>query len=199
MEDKFKHKSKKWDMNNKRVQNAKGVAEIILNNIDITHTHTLLDVGAGTGLLSYFISQKPKKITALDSSASMLAELEAKIDQFACPISIVNTALDDFNCNGCFDGIISSMTIHHIENIHALFEKFFTLLKDEGFIAIADLGSEDGTFHDDNEGVHHFGFDFERLKKMAQDAGFKECVVQKAHTIEKPHRHFDVFVLLAKK
>mgnify|MGYP001146459595 CR=1 FL=1 len=32
--DHFAQKSKSWDMNSKRVQNAKGIAELIVNNIN---------------------------------------------------------------------------------------------------------------------------------------------------------------------
>ena len=32
--DHFANKSKTWDMNSKRVQNAKGIAELIVNNIN---------------------------------------------------------------------------------------------------------------------------------------------------------------------
>lgn len=199
MKDKFEHKSKNWDMNSRRVQNAKSIADVILNNIDIKPTYKILDVGAGTGLLGYFISVKAKEITALDSSASMLAELQSKVSQFDCPVSIVKSSLEEYGCQECFDGIISSMTMHHIEDISALFHKLYGMLQEKGFIAIADLGSEDGTFHDDNDGVFHFGFDFENLKEIAKAVGFKEIAIQKAHSIEKPHANFDVFVLMAKK
>jgi cyclopropane fatty-acyl-phospholipid synthase-like methyltransferase len=199
MEDKFEHKSKSWDMSSRRVQNAKGIADVILNNIDMEPTYKILDVGAGTGLLGYFISAKVKEITALDSSASMLAELQSKVSQFDCPVSIVKSSLAEYECQECFDGIISSMTMHHIEDIGALFHKLYGMLQEKGFIAIADLGSEDGTFHDDNDGVYHFGFDFENLKEMAKAAGFREISAEKAHSIEKPHGNFDVFVLMAKK
>lgn len=199
MKDKFEHKSKNWDMNSRRVQNAKSIADVILNNIDIKPTYKILDVGAGTGLLGYFISVKAKEITALDSSASMLAELQSKVSQFDCPVSIVKSSLEEYGCQECFDGIISSMTMHHIEDISALFHKLYGMLQEKGFIAIADLGSEDGTFHDDNDGVFHFGFDFENLKEIAKAVGFKEIAIQKAHSIEKPHGDFDVFVLMAKK
>ena len=81
-----------------------------------------------------------------------------------------------------FDGIISSMTIHHLEDIPALFSKFYTMLDDHGFIAIADLDSEDGTFHSDNEGVFHYGFDRHLLAEYAQKAGFKDVTFSLANS-----------------
>jgi hypothetical protein len=91
------------------------------------------------------------------------------------------------------------MTIHHLEDIIALFEKLYTMVKDGGFIAIADLDSEDGSFHSDNTGVYHHGFDREALQLIAENAGFKDVKFDLASTIKKPQRHYTVFLLTAKK
>ena len=61
MKDKFEHKSKNWDMSSRRVQNAKGIADVILNNIDMKPTYKILDVGAGTGLLGSLYICKSKR------------------------------------------------------------------------------------------------------------------------------------------
>jgi hypothetical protein len=91
------------------------------------------------------------------------------------------------------------MTIHHLEDIIALFEKLYSMVKVGGFIAIADLDSEDGSFHSDNTGVHHHGFDREALQLIAEDVGFKDVKFDLASTINKPHRSFTVFLLTAVK
>jgi cyclopropane fatty-acyl-phospholipid synthase-like methyltransferase len=52
-----------------------------------------------------------------------------------------------------FDGLVSSMTLHHVEDLKAFFDVIYTNINDNGFIAIADLETEDGTFHSDNAGV----------------------------------------------
>ena len=91
------------------------------------------------------------------------------------------------------------MTIHHLEDIPALFSKLYHMLDDHGFIAIADLDSEDGTFHSDNTGVFHYGFDRERLARYATEAGFRDITFSLANKISKPHAEFTVFLMTALK
>jgi len=198
-EDLFAHKSKSWDMNSKRVQNAKGIAELIIKNIKLDKTMELMDFGAGTGLLSYFVAPYVKKITAVDNSPSMLLEFKSKCDEFVCETEVIEKDLSEETIDRKFDGVISSMTIHHLDDTLALFAKFYAMLDDGGFIAIADLDSEDGSFHSDNTGVHHHGFDREALQLIAEEAGFKDVNFDIASTINKPHRTFTVFLMTGVK
>ena len=65
------------------------------------------------------------------------------------------------------------MVLHHIVSIQSLFERFYNMLLPGGFLAIADLFTEDGSFH--GEGFDgHKGFDPEQLKVQLQKTGFKE-------------------------
>ncbi len=91
------------------------------------------------------------------------------------------------------------MTLHHVENLKDFFETIYKNLNADGFIAIADLESEDGTFHSDNAGVFHFGFEEKELCKIVESTGFKEVNFENINTINKPHRDFGVFLLTAKR
>ena len=197
--DHFEHKSKSWDMSSMRVQNAKGIAELIVKNIKLDKKMKLMDFGAGTGLLSYFVAPFVSKITALDNSPSMLLEFENKCDEFVCETEVIEKDLSTDTLDETFDGIISSMTIHHLEDTVALFKKFYNMLNDGGFIAIADLDTEDGSFHSDGTGVFHHGFNREVLEAIAEEAGFKEIRFKLASTINKPHATFTVFLMTAVK
>ncbi len=197
--DHFKEKAKSWDMNSKIVQNAKAIAELIVKNINLNKDMEIMDFGAGTGLLSYCVAPYVSKITAVDNSPAMLLEFQSKCDDFSCKTEVLEKDLSVEEISGKFDGIISSMTIHHLEDIAALFTKFNHMLKKGGFIAIADLDSEDGSFHSDNTGVQHFGFDRKVLEKIAKETGFKEIGFDLASTINKPHQTFTVFLLIAVK
>ncbi len=197
--DLFAHKSKSWDMNSKRVKNARSIAGLIVKNIKLSREMELMDFGAGTGLLSFFIAPFVKKIVAVDNSPSMLMEFQNKCNEFKCETEVIEKDLSKESLERKFDGILSSMTIHHLEDTATLFRKFYEMLNDGGFIAIADLDSEDGSFHSDNTGVFHYGFDRKELESLAQEAGFKEISFDTASTIVKPHREFTVFLMSAVK
>lgn len=198
-DDLFAHKSRSWDMNSKRVQNAKGIADLIVNNIKLNKSMELMDFGAGTGLLSYFVAPYVSKIVAVDNSPSMLLEFENKCHEFACETEVIEKDLSMETLNRKFDGIISSMTIHHLEKTKALLLKLYGMLNDGGFMAIADLDSEDGSFHSDNTGVFHHGFNRLILENMSKEIGFKNIRFDLASTINKPHRTFTVFLMTAIK
>ncbi|RLA70831.1 MAG: class I SAM-dependent methyltransferase [Epsilonproteobacteria bacterium] len=197
--DLFAHKSKSWDMNSKRVQNAKGIADLIVNNIKLNKSMELMDLGAGTGLLSYFVAPYISKIVAVDNSPSMLLEFENKCDEFSCETEVIEKDLSTDTLDRKFDGVISSMTIHHLEDIPLLLSKLYNMLNKDGFIALADLDSEDGNFHSDNTGVFHYGFDRKKLALYAEEAGFKDVSFSLASTINKPHAQFTVFLMTAVK
>ena len=197
--DHFAHKSKSWDMNSKRVQNAKSIAELIIDNIKLSSSMRVMDFGAGTGLLSYFVSPYVDTIVAVDNSPSMLEMFKEKSVEFSSKTEVLELDLSQCEIEQKFDGIISSMTIHHLEDTKALFEKFYRMLNEDGFIAIADLDSEDGTFHSDNAGVFHFGFERKELEAIAKEVGFKEIHFELANTIKKPHNDFTVFLMFATK
>ena len=197
--DHFKHKSKSWDMSSMRVKNAKSIADLIVKNIRFDNKMEVMDLGAGTGLLSYFVAPHVSKIIAVDNSPSMLEEFKLKASEFDSEIEVIEADISEEEIDRKFDGIISSMTIHHVEETKALFSKLYKMLNENGFIAIADLDSEDGSFHSDNAGVHHHGFDRNELEKIAKEVGFNDIKFDLASTIDKPHCTFTVFLMTAVK
>jgi len=197
--DHFKNKSKSWDMSSMRVQNAKSIADLIVKNIELKEHMEVMDLGAGTGLLSYFIAPHVSKIVAVDNSPSMLNEFKNKASEFDSETEVIEADISKDDLGRTFDGIISSMTIHHVEDTKALFSKLYALLNENGFIAIADLDTEDGSFHSDNAGVFHHGFDRKMLESIAKEAGFKDIRFDLASTIKKPQATFTVFLMTAVK
>jgi len=198
--DLFAHKSKGWDKNSKRVTGAKAIADAIVESIELNTNMHIMDFGAGTGLLSYCLANKIAKVTAVDNSPSMLEVFNEKASSFECITEVMEFDLShDIPTGLLFDGIVSSMTIHHLEDTEDMLRKMYTMLSDGGFIALADLECEDGTFHSDNTGVFHFGFDQKELMQLATKVGFKEIRAKRVNTIKKPHRDFPVFLLTAKR
>ena len=95
--DNFAHKSKSWDMNSKRVQNAKSIAELIIDNVALSSTMRVMDFGAGTGLLSYFVAPYVDTIVAVDNSPSMLEKFKEKSTEFASKTEVLELDLSQQN------------------------------------------------------------------------------------------------------
>ena len=92
------------------------------------------------------------------------------------------------------------MAMHHVEDLEALFRSFHAHLRPGGFIAIADLEAEDGSFHSHgNEGVHHLGFERESLRTLIKGAGFVSVRFHHACTVEKEGKEYPIFLVAAMK
>jgi len=197
--DYFAQKADGYDLIQRRTTTVKNLSEAILKNVEYKKDMSIMDFGSGTGLLSLHIAPYVERITAIDISKSMNDVLREKADSFPCEIEILEVDLSKTSIDKKFDGIISSMSIHHIYDIKNLMKKFHIMLEDGGSIAICDLDSEDGSFHSVDTGVFHNGFDREELLRIVENVGFKNAKIELATTINKPHRDFDVFVLTAYK
>ena len=195
--DYFKEKAAGYDKANHRVANVETIARAMLDRIPFDKTMNLMDFGSGTGLLLQGVAPFVHKITAVDISASMNQQLEMKRDSLGCELEILEVDLSRTILDRKFDGIISSMTMHHVEDIGAMFAKFHALLEENGFIAIADLDAEDGSFHSEDTGVFHSGFDRKKLVAIAEEAGFRNIDVTTASVISKPQGDYPVFLLTA--
>lgn len=193
----FEEKAGGYDRNTRRVQNVDNISGAIIRTIELQKTMRLMDFGSGTGLLLERIAPLVAKITAVDVSRSMNAQLAAKQQRLGCELEILEIDLETAEIDRTFDGIVSSMTLHHIRDIDALFRKFYRLLAPGGFIALADLDAEDGSFHTEDTGVHHHGFDRKALAGVAMSAGFRDVTVDSASVVHKPHGDFPVFLLTA--
>jgi len=198
----FAHKSKEWDSSSKRVATAKEIATAILENVEMKKSDWVADFGAGTGLLGFLISHQISKLIAIDNSASMIEVFKQKATEVEVDIEVIEGDIEDetLSIESKFNGIISSMSMHHVKDIKKTLQRFYTMLEVDGYIALADLKSEDGTFHEDNEGVWHFGFDTKALSHISLEVGFSEVKIIDATTISKEGKKpFEVFLMVAYK
>jgi ubiquinone/menaquinone biosynthesis C-methylase UbiE len=195
-----------WDENPGRVRVAQKIADTIISTGLLERTDRLMDFGCGTGLVSLALEPHVDAITGVDSSHGMLDVFNNKIRHYG--ISNVSTALVDIDKadlpTGPFNCIVSSMTMHHIKDIPLLLKKMHAVIDKKGKLFVADLDSESGAFHDNNDGVFHFGFDRKKFSTLLSDAGFCSVTAQTAAEIQKPDNQggtatFSVFLLTAVK
>ena len=197
--DYFSEKAECFDGQKSITQNVDNIGQLILKELSFSNKMHIMDFGSGTGLLLSQIAPFVNEITAVDISASMIEVLQSKIDTIDCKLQILEIDLTKETLDTKFEAIISSMTIHHIENVQEIFDKFYSLLNDNGTIAIADLDKEDGSFHSEDTGVFHNGFNRNEFLQIAKNAGFKDLKIQTASIMNKPTGKYPVFLLTGKK
>jgi len=165
-----------------------------------------LDFGCGTGLLTLELAGRCGRVTGLDTSTGMLAELVAKIE--GAGLGNVGTLAADLAAGdplpGRFDLVASAMALHHVPDPAAVLARLFAATEPGGRLALADLDSEGGSFHDESAGVHHSGFDRLDLADVLAGLGFSGIDAKTAATIEKPGkdgsvRPFTVFLMTARR
>lgn len=184
MTERFDAVALSWDEKPRRIELASHIRNTMLPYLK--KEDSVLDFGCGTGLISLGLSDTVTSLTGVDLSATMLSVLEEKKKH----LNITNylTLSQDIlkePLKERFDVIITSMACHHVEDIEALFSAFKKLLNPQGGLLIADLEEEDGEFHSDNEGVHHFGFSKEKITSLYEKEGFIDIEYRRIHSIEK--------------
>lgn len=186
--------------NPERTGNVRQIADGIRARIPLEPSMRILDFGSGTGLLLENLAPHVGRITAVDVSPAMNAQLRPKLERLPCPVEILEIDLETSSLHAEFDGIVSSMTLHHIRDVDALLAKMCSLLKAGGFLAIADLDREDGTFHTgEDTGVHHHGFAGDDLARRAAAAGYREIAVDPVGAWRKNGRDYPVLLLTARR
>jgi len=203
----FDKEAAAWDENPGRVKLANDVADAIIREAQPTSAMDALDYGCGTGLVTLRLQPLVRTIVGADSSSGMLGMLQSKTAKQQ--LTNVETRLVDFEHGGTiaagkFHLIVSSMTLHHVQDTALLFKQWYELLLPGGVLAVADLDTEDGSFHGDNTGVRHLGFDRQYLRGLLMNAGFCDLRDTTAATMVREvatggSRSFPVFLLIARK
>lgn len=201
----FDSAAARWDEEPRRVKLAQDIVSTIRKELPLNSRMEALDYGCGSGLVTLGLQPFVKKITGADSSRGMLEVLNRKIQELRFPN--VDSKLIDLEeqerLKLSYDLIVSAMTMHHVDDVAALIAALARSLKPGGWLAIADLQTEDGGFHEDPTGVLHFGFDREYLRSEFSRNGLTDVRVVTAATIEKPGggevRRYPVLLCLGRR
>jgi len=202
----FDKQAKEWDNDPTKFLRANKVAVEIKKFIKPSKNSKALEFGCGTGLLSYQLKDYFKTITLTDTSKGMLTVLQQKITKEGIsnfhPLLI--NLLEEKLSENHFDVIYTMMTLHHILDISKILNTFNSLLKTDGFLCIADLVKEDGSFHanhPDFEG--HNGFDKDELSEILSKNGFKvesyKIYYEIEKEIENKIKKYPLFLMICKK
>jgi len=176
-----------WDEKPERLKLAADVTSAIRGALPLSPKMKALDYGCGSGLVTLGLQPLVAHITGADSSLGMLDVLAKKVlDRHLANVVTRHIDLERRErLEGSFDLIVSSMTMHHIRDVSALVGDLTELLNPGGWLALADLETEDGSFHGDPTGVFHQGFERDYLSKLLTSRGLSGVDVIPAATITK--------------
>jgi len=200
----FDARAATWDDDPEKVERARAVADAIVRHVALSPSMRAMEYGCGTGLLSFMLRPRLGHVTLADVSDGMLAVAAGKIAAAndarmrAVKLDLIADPLPPDR----FDVVYSLMTLHHIPDTNAILRRFHAALAEPGYLCIADLDTEDGSFH--GAGFDgHLGFDRAVLAAKAREAGFATVDFWTAHemikTVDGAPRRYPVFLMVARK
>jgi ubiquinone/menaquinone biosynthesis C-methylase UbiE len=199
----FDHQARNWDADAAKVERARRVAEAIRAEAGPLAGLRALEYGCGTGLLGFALQPHLGHITLADTSQGMLTVLREKIAAAGVdnmtPLELDLTAGP---APGAYDLVCTLMTLHHIADIDGILARFHDLLTPGGRLCVADLDTEDGSFHGPGAEVHR-GFDRQELAARMLRCGFRAIRFSTPYEIlrttdRRPER-FPLFLAVASK
>jgi tRNA (cmo5U34)-methyltransferase len=202
----FDLKAREWETNPVHWERSEAVFNSLLEMIPLRKEMNALEYGAGTGILSFMLHERLSKITMMDSSSEMVKVMKEKVTK--AKVKNLKPLFFDLEHQSYsvqkFDFIFNQMVLHHVRDIDLILHKFYELLTPGGYLAIADLFPEDGSFHGKEVHDVHLGFDVTDLTRQLQKIGFTnirygECFVIKKQFDEHQAKDFPIFLLVASK
>lgn len=202
-----------WDSNpDVHTASALALKAILYANPQIKQRGLVLDgleIGCGTGLLSFMIAPYLGSLTAVDSAQGMIDAFTIKLNgrpdiTNVRPVCALLEDPDDEvlrihphhigKTDGLpprrFDLIISHLVLHHIPSLPAIFKTMYGCLKSGGYISLTDyedFGPEARRFHPEAkmQGVERHGIPRLQVKEMLIEARFVDVSVTTAFNMEK--------------
>lgn len=201
----FDSKAADWDKNPMHWDRSVSISNEIKKIIPLNDEMRAMEYGAGTGMASFLLKDYLKNIVLMDNSTEMVRIMNEKIK--ASNVKNMKAMNFDLEHNdykdGTFDLIFTQMVLHHVSDIEKIISRFSGLLNQGGYLAIADLQPEDGSFH--GEGFFgHNGFDTDALatllsKNSFSDIKSKVCFIIDRKISDSESKKFEVFLMTAKK
>jgi len=143
---------------------------------------TVVDLGAGDGLLSRTAAGYVKKVIAVDISGEMLKELNRKADESGIKnIETIESDGQDVPLkSSSIDMVLANMYLHHIEEPEAAISEMHRLLKKGGMVFLADFCEHDNIELKTRMHDVWSGFDPDEVRVWFEKYGFKDIRIEAA-------------------
>lgn len=196
----FSQKARTWESNPIHALRSEAIAKNLIDRVSINSSMNGVEFGAGTGLLSFILANRFNSITMIDSAEGMVEVMVEKVEesQHKNLKPLLFDLTKEAYEKSSFDGIFSQMALHHVSDVDAIFKRFHSMLNSGGFLAIADLYTEDGSFHGEGFDGHN-GFDVLELEAKMKQAGFTNVQTETCFTMPKGTKNYPLFLMIAIK
>jgi ubiquinone/menaquinone biosynthesis C-methylase UbiE len=150
--------------------NSEELLNWIRVSLNLNTGMTVLDVAAGTGILSRSIAPFVQKVTSIDLSQDMISEGNYQNQQLNITnIDFKMAHAEDIPYNqGSFDLVISRLAFHHFTNPEKVLQEMSRVCDESGNVCVVDMISpEDDT-------LYNLYNNYERLRDPSHTNALKE-------------------------
>ena len=141
---------------------------------------TIVDLGAGEGMISQLLAENAKKVYCIDNSKSMVrvgTELAKKKNFSNLEYKLGDIEKVPLN-NNSVDLALMSQSLHHAQHPELALSEAFRILKPKGKLIVLDLKKHQFEKARDSYGDLWLGFGENELYRMIKKAGFKRTKVE---------------------
>ncbi len=124
----------KWnpELYNKKHSFVYDYGESLINLLDPKKDERILDLGCGSGQLTYKINQLSKETIGIDKSLEMIADAQSKFPNIQFQVGDA----EDFKFDKKFDSIFSNATLHWVRDYKGAIKCMYENLKPNGKIVV---------------------------------------------------------------
>lgn len=144
----------------------------LLPLLEPVENKTILDVGAGTGRLAGELAKNGARVTALDISPNMLAQLKKKSPK-------VETIVADAESlpfpDNSFDYVLAAFLIVHLKDPKQFFDEAYRVLKDGGRLVVSNINQKEPPEIKTEKGmikIESYYHRPERIREILSDLAF---------------------------
>lgn len=146
----FNEAAADWDERPGHAARSRAIADGIRAAIPLDSQMRVLEYGAGTGQLGRELAPAVGHMTLADAAPGMVEVAARRISELGADQRMEARRLDllvDPLPAERYHLIVAAMMLHHIPDVPVLLRAFRELLRPGGWVALADLYIEDGSFH----------------------------------------------------
>lgn len=150
--------------------NSEDLLKWIHQSLKLNEGVRVLDVAAGTGILSRYLATYVNKVTSIDLSPDMIAEgIERNKEMNISNIEFNLAHVEQLpSSNESFDLVICRLAFHHFTNVNKVLQEMIRVSTFSGAICVVDMISPE-----DNE-LYRLYNHYERLRDLSHTNALKE-------------------------